>query len=107
MTQLVYLNVLISLYEFNIWLDGYIWWKFCVNSPLRNPLTDKNADVSNTYFPRCIYELAVEFCIFESSIIIKKKTLAGRIHYPALFRDLTIYRLSSAVLTIFVNLKLN
>jgi len=55
MTQLVYLNVLISLYEFNIWLDGYIWWKFCVNSPLRNPLTDKNADVSNTYFPRCIY----------------------------------------------------
>ncbi len=54
MTQLVYLNVLISLYEFNIWLDGYIWWKFCVNSPLRNPLTDKNADVSNTYFPRCI-----------------------------------------------------
>ncbi len=53
MTQLVYLNVLISLYEFNIWLDGYIWWKFCVNSPLRNPLTDKNADVSNTYFPRC------------------------------------------------------
>ncbi len=56
MTQLVYLNVLISLYEFNIWLDGYIWWKFCVNSPLRNPLTDKNADVSNTYFPRCIYQ---------------------------------------------------
>ncbi len=55
MTQLVYLNVLISLYEFNICLDGYIWWKFCVNSPLRNPLTDKNADVSNTYFPRCIY----------------------------------------------------
>ncbi len=55
MTQLVYLNVLISLYEFNIWLDGYIWWKFCVNSPLRNPLTDKNADVSNTYFPRCIW----------------------------------------------------
>ncbi len=54
MTQLVYLNVLISLYEFNIWLDGYIWWKFCVNSPLRNPLTDKNADVSNTYFPRCM-----------------------------------------------------
>ncbi len=42
-----------------------------------------------------IYELAVEFCIFESSIIISKK-LAGRIHYPALFRDLTIYRLSSA-----------
>ncbi len=36
-----------------------------------------------------IYELAVEFCIFESSIIILKK-LAGRIHYPALFRDLTI-----------------
>ncbi len=57
MTQLVYLNVLISLYEFNIWLDGYIWWKFCVNSPLRNPLTDKNADVSNTYFPRCILGL--------------------------------------------------
>ncbi len=55
MTQLVYLNVLISLYEFNIWLDGYIWWKFCVNSPLRNPLTDKNADVSNTYFPRCTF----------------------------------------------------
>ncbi len=42
-----------------------------------------------------IYELAVEFCIFESSIIIFKK-LAGRIHYPALFRDLTIYRSSSA-----------
>ncbi len=42
-----------------------------------------------------IYELAVEFCIFESSIIILKK-LAGRIHYPALYRDLTIYRLSSA-----------
>ncbi len=42
-----------------------------------------------------IYELAVEFCIFESSIIILKK-LAGRIHYPALFRDLTIYRSSSA-----------
>ncbi len=55
MTQLVYLNVLVSLYEFNIWLDGCIWWKFCVNSPLRNPLTDKKADVSNTYFPRCIY----------------------------------------------------
>ncbi len=62
MTQLVYLNVLISLYEFNIWLDGYIWWKFCVNSPLRNPLTDKNADVSNTYFPRCI----VVFCLHNS-----------------------------------------
>ncbi len=58
MTQLVYLNVLISLYEFNIWLDGYIWWKFCVNSPLRNPLTDKNADVSNTYFPRCIFNMS-------------------------------------------------
>ncbi len=42
-----------------------------------------------------IYELAVEFCIFESSIIILKK-LAGRIHYPALFQDLTIYRSSSA-----------
>ncbi len=41
-----------------------------------------------------IYELAVEFCIFESSIIILKK-LAGRIHYPALF-TITIYRLSSA-----------
>ncbi len=61
MTQLVYLNVLISLYEFNIWLDGYIWWKFCVNSPLRNPLTDKNADVSNTYFPRCIFFLNIYF----------------------------------------------
>ncbi len=62
MTQLVYLNVLISLYEFNIWLDGYIWWKFCVNSPLRNPLTDKNADVSNTYFPRCMYFSLLRGC---------------------------------------------
>ncbi len=61
MTQLVYLNVLISLYEFNIWLDGYIWWKFCVNSPLRNPLTDKNADVSNTYFPRCMFNIVFVF----------------------------------------------
>ncbi len=63
MTQLVYLNVLISLYEFNIWLDGYIWWKFCVNSPLRNPLTDKNADVSNTYFPRCMLYTAVALAV--------------------------------------------
>ncbi len=53
-----------------------------------------------------IYELAVEFCIFESSIIIKKKTCQTD-SLLALFRDLTIYRLSSAVLTIFVNLKLN
>ncbi len=68
MTQLVYLNVLISLYEFNICLDGYIWWTFCVNSPLRNPLTDKNADVSNTYFPRCIYIyiLVINHCYYYS-----------------------------------------
>ncbi len=33
------------------------------------------------YINKNIYELAVVFCIFESSIIILKK-LAGRIHYP-------------------------
>ncbi len=71
MTQLVYLNVLISLYEFNIWLDGYIWWKFCVNSPLRNPLTDKNADVSNTYFPRCIFLLKLRFDPSKKSNFLK------------------------------------
>lgn len=59
MTQLVCLNVLISLYEFYIWLDGNIWWKFCDNRPLRNPLTDKNDDVSNTYYTRCTYFLTL------------------------------------------------
>ena len=43
-----------SLYVCITWVDADIWWKFHVNSLIRNMFFERNVDVFNTYFPRCI-----------------------------------------------------
>ncbi len=37
------------------WFVTDIWWKCHVNSTFRNIFTEKNGDMFNTYFTRCIY----------------------------------------------------
>lgn len=52
-TWFKYLFVLISLYVRITWIAAYIWWKFHVNSPIRNVFPEKNVDTFNTYFFQC------------------------------------------------------
>ena len=45
---------LISVQVWITWVVTDVWWKFDVNSTFRNIFTEKNVDVFNTYFTRCI-----------------------------------------------------
>ncbi len=53
-TSFLNLFVLFSLYVWITWVDTNIWW-IHVNSTFTNIFTEKNGDVFNTYFTRCIY----------------------------------------------------
>ena len=58
------ISELISLFVWITWVVTDICWKCHVNSTFRNIFTEKNGDVFNTYFTRCIRnELTLVKCI--------------------------------------------
>ena len=78
--------VLISLYVWITWVVTDIWWQFHVNSPIRNIFTEKNVDVFNTYFPRCIYSYRYSYhswCGWAFTLILYLRSTAslGKDHH--------------------------